>query len=210
VAQGELDQCGGHAGQGEDYHYHDAPVCLLENQELRQPIAFSLDGAPIYYGTGGTDYYGGGRFNDWNNLPEGSAETLDFCNAYQQSDDSFAYHTTAEQPYVLGCHRGDFDRSQQRNIRFSGRLKGTAVPFGTEAGEPFNTTIYDFVVESDGKRTILFEGNSGTAKWTFVQTDIENDCWEFVFLRAMTIRREQQRHTAAEKVSIQNVFSTVG
>ena len=26
---GELDKCGGHAGRGDDYHYHVAPLCLI-------------------------------------------------------------------------------------------------------------------------------------------------------------------------------------
>ena len=27
---GVLDKCGGHAGRGDDYHYHVAPLCLIE------------------------------------------------------------------------------------------------------------------------------------------------------------------------------------
>ena len=27
---GELDKCGGHAGRGDDYHYHVAPLCLIK------------------------------------------------------------------------------------------------------------------------------------------------------------------------------------
>ena len=27
---GELDVCGGHAGRGDDYHYHIAPKCLID------------------------------------------------------------------------------------------------------------------------------------------------------------------------------------
>ncbi|MDG1030933.1 MAG: YHYH protein, partial [Alphaproteobacteria bacterium] len=30
LLEGELDICGGHAGRGDDYHYHIAPVCLIE------------------------------------------------------------------------------------------------------------------------------------------------------------------------------------
>ncbi|WP_038019426.1 YHYH protein [Synechococcus sp. PCC 7335] len=43
VTQGELDQCGGHAGQGEDYHYHYAPVCLMDKHSPDLPIAFCLE-----------------------------------------------------------------------------------------------------------------------------------------------------------------------
>ncbi len=48
VLQGELDQCGGHAGQGDDYHYHYAPVCLLDEHDLSQPVGYGLDGVPLY------------------------------------------------------------------------------------------------------------------------------------------------------------------
>ena len=53
ILVGDLDRCGGHAGEGDDYHYHGPPVCLLENHDLRQPIAYTFGGAAIYFGTGG-------------------------------------------------------------------------------------------------------------------------------------------------------------
>ena len=34
VLTGELDQCGGHASQGDDYHYHYAPIFLLSTHNL--------------------------------------------------------------------------------------------------------------------------------------------------------------------------------
>jgi hypothetical protein len=50
---GELDVCGGHAGRGDDYHYHTAPNCLIEQlgrtavEVRRQPIGYAADGFPI-------------------------------------------------------------------------------------------------------------------------------------------------------------------
>ena len=50
---GELDTCGGHAGRGDDYHYHIAPKCLIDQlgakavEEVRRPIGFANDGYPI-------------------------------------------------------------------------------------------------------------------------------------------------------------------
>ena len=49
----ELDKCGGHAGRGDDYHYHIAPVCLIEDlgpnhiEISKKPVGFSMDGFPI-------------------------------------------------------------------------------------------------------------------------------------------------------------------
>ena len=50
---GELDVCGGHAGRGDDYHYHIAPKCLIEDlgrvwvEEDKKPIGYAMDGFPI-------------------------------------------------------------------------------------------------------------------------------------------------------------------
>ena len=184
VVQGELDQCGGHSGQGEDYHYHYAPVCLLSRHDATAPIAFSLDGAPIYYGTGGTDYYGRGRYTDWNYLPGGDAASLDLCNAYRFDDGSFAYFTTAAPPYVLGCHRATFDRSRQINVPFRGRPQGSTVPSGTTAGEAVATNVTAWS-EDDGVWRLEFDAytgaTEGTAAVEYEQTDAARDCWAFTF-----------------------------
>ncbi len=50
---GELDDCGGHSGRGDDYHYHIAPKCLIEQlgeehiEVKKRPIGFAMDGFPI-------------------------------------------------------------------------------------------------------------------------------------------------------------------
>ena len=45
---GELDDWGGHAGRADDYHYHAAPLHLQEIVGDAAPIAYALDGYPIY------------------------------------------------------------------------------------------------------------------------------------------------------------------
>jgi hypothetical protein len=45
---GELDEYGGHCGRGDDYHYHIAPVHLEKVVGKGKPIAYALDGFPIY------------------------------------------------------------------------------------------------------------------------------------------------------------------
>ncbi|NDB06752.1 MAG: YHYH protein, partial [Acidimicrobiia bacterium] len=45
---GELDQWGGHAGRADDYHYHIAPLHLQDTVGANRPIAYALDGYPIY------------------------------------------------------------------------------------------------------------------------------------------------------------------
>ena len=52
--EGELDDCGGHAGRWDDYHYHIAPICLIEElgekhiEQMKRPIGYAMDGYPIH------------------------------------------------------------------------------------------------------------------------------------------------------------------
>src|SRR5205814_9115372 len=45
---GELDEFGGHSGRADDYHYHIAPLHFIKVVGPTAPIAFTLDGFPIY------------------------------------------------------------------------------------------------------------------------------------------------------------------
>jgi len=45
---GELDHWGGHSGKADDYHYHLAPVHLENTVGKGNPIAYALDGFPLY------------------------------------------------------------------------------------------------------------------------------------------------------------------
>ncbi len=88
---GELDQWGGHAGRADDYHYHIAPLHLQEVVGVDQPIAYALDGYPIY---GLTE-------------PDGSeAVGLDEYNGHFDSDGDYHYHSTLTYPYINGGLRG--------------------------------------------------------------------------------------------------------
>ena len=122
VLLGEIDQCGAHAGNGEDYHYHMAPLCLMDSHDPSKPLAYMFDGLPLYFGTAGgkmtadgTDY-GAGRYTDLNYLPEsiqrGQAE-LDECNAFDLKGDGseYVYYTSKKAPYTIGCYRAEADQS---------------------------------------------------------------------------------------------------
>ena len=88
---GELDEFGGHAGRADDYHYHTAPLHLSELVGVDKPIAYALDGFPIY---GLTE-------------PDGSAVTdLDEFNGHFAADGSYHYHGTKTYPYINGGMRG--------------------------------------------------------------------------------------------------------
>ena len=88
---GELDEFGGHAGRADDYHYHTAPLHLSELVGVDKPIAYALDGFPIY---GLTE-------------PDGSTVSdLDEFNGHFAADGSYHYHGTKTYPYINGGMRG--------------------------------------------------------------------------------------------------------
>ncbi len=120
---GQLDACGGHAGRGDDYHYHVKPSCMIEhmaNKDDNPIIGWAFDGFPIY--------------GDAN--PDGSvisASDLDVCNG--QADDTFGhrYHTSESAPYIVQCLIGqvvDFDRLPR--VRPLSSMEGG----GAVAGKP--------------------------------------------------------------------------
>lgn len=88
---GELDEWGGHAGRADDYHYHIAPLHLTEIVGIDKPIAYALDGFPLY---GLTE-------------ADGSPVTdLDELNGHFGPDGSYHYHATKTFPYINGGLRG--------------------------------------------------------------------------------------------------------
>ncbi len=94
VAQeiGELDQWGGLCGRADDYHYHAAPLHLQSVLGPNLPIAFALDGYPIY---GLTE-------------PDGAApEKLDAYNGHATPALGYHYHGSMKYPYVNGGFHGE-------------------------------------------------------------------------------------------------------
>ena len=139
----QLDICGGHAGRGDDYHYHMAPVCMIAEMENAGPgaiIGWAFDGYPIY-----------GLLNpDGTEIPEGAP---DVCNG--QPDDTFGYryHTSEEAPYIVQCLMGevaDFDRLPRvRPLRAQGGG-------GAEPGRPPRGGVENMVLTQleDGSRSM--------------------------------------------------------
>ena len=88
---GELDKWGGHCGRGDDYHYHAAPVHLEKIVGKGNPIAFALDGFPIY------------GLTEADGSPVGK---LDEYNGQFDRDGNYHYHATKTYPYINGGMRG--------------------------------------------------------------------------------------------------------
>jgi hypothetical protein len=88
---GELDEFGGHAGRADDYHYHIAPLHLQQYVGSNNPIAFALDGYPIY----------------GLNEPDGSTPVgLDEFNGHTTPQLGYHYHASKKYPYVNGGFHG--------------------------------------------------------------------------------------------------------
>lgn len=87
---GELDAFGGHCGRADDYHYHIAPTHLAKVLGPSLPIAWGLDGYPLF---GYTE-------------PDGSAVTnLDKHLGHEWNGD-YHYHAIKTKPYMMASMRG--------------------------------------------------------------------------------------------------------
>jgi hypothetical protein len=89
---GELDGFGGHAGRGDDYHYHISPL-HLEDDSVASIIAYAFDGYAIY-----------GTLE-----PDGSAQDdLDAYGGHEYSDGTYHYHygASSSEPYLI-AFRGE-------------------------------------------------------------------------------------------------------
>jgi phosphatidylethanolamine-binding protein (PEBP) family uncharacterized protein len=91
-AIGELDTFGGHCGRADDYHYHLPPVHLQDQVGKGMPIAYALDGYPVY------------GFSE----PDGSPpEGLDIFNGHETPGLGYHYHATKTYPYLNGGFHGE-------------------------------------------------------------------------------------------------------
>ena len=85
-AIGELDQWGGHCGRADDYHYHLPPTHLQATVGAEMPIAYAVDGFPVYGET---------------------TEVLDEYLGRFTADSSYQYHAVAYYPYLIAGMRGE-------------------------------------------------------------------------------------------------------
>jgi phosphatidylethanolamine-binding protein (PEBP) family uncharacterized protein len=110
---GELDEFGGHCGRADDYHYHIAPTHLQKYVGTGQPIAYALDGFPIY---GLFDPVAKPDEPDAEKCcPLGSHEKLDGLNGHFAPAPAgsppgarglYHYHASVKYPYLNGGMRG--------------------------------------------------------------------------------------------------------
>jgi len=171
---GELDQWGGHCGRADDYHYHAAPLHLQDIVGKDKPIAYALDGYPIY---GLTE-------------PDGSQPTgLDTFNGHTTAALGYHYHASTKYPYVNGGFHGEVveaggqvdPQPRAQPVRPSGPpLRGAKITGFETTGNSYKLA-YEvngeqrailYTVNADG--TVPFEyqnGSAGTTKETYTRRE---------------------------------------
>jgi len=158
---GELDQWGGHCGRADDYHYHAAPLHLQAIVGRALPIAYALDGYPIY---GLTE-------------PDGSAPThLDDYNGHETPGLGYHYHASAKYPYLNGGFHGEV---VELEAQVDPQPRANPV---REALPPLRgAKITDFRASADGlTHTLTYQvsGAPGVVKYTSMSGGV----WAFQYL----------------------------
>ena len=160
-AQGQLDHCNGHAGRGDDYHYHAAPTCMIgamKNQGPDAILGWSFDGFPLY----------GDTESDGTPIAAGA---LDVCNGKSDPTFGYAYHTTQAHPYVWQCMVGQVDATSLPRVAAFPMKPPGVVPQGGVQGLVFTEN-------ADGSRsmTYSYQGNDYYIRY---KPGAQAGCWDF-------------------------------
>lgn len=164
---GELDQCNGHSGRGDDYHYHASPTCMvaaMANQGPAAIIGWGFDGYPLF----------------GNKNPDGSpiaAGELDACNAKKDPTYGYRYHTSDTHPYIIQCLVGEFDLSKAPRVAPLGKQGGGG---GRPPGmkPPGGVTNLKLVEDQSGTRTMTYM-HMGTTYSIQYKPAAAAGCWDF-------------------------------
>ncbi len=145
---GELDDFGGHCGRADDYHYHIAPVHLEKTVGKGLPIAYALDGYPIY------------GYEE----PDGSpVKGLDAFNGHKDKDGNYHYHATKKYPYLNGGFYGEV-------VERDGQVdpQPRAEPMRPSLPPMKDAKIVDFQETKPGSYVLTYDikGKKGTVSYT--------------------------------------------
>ena len=154
---GELDNWGGHFGKGDDYHYHLIPTHLEETVGTEQPLAYALDGYPVY-----------GYTN----------ETLDDAFGRYDNSGNYQYHAKTIAPYYMPFVMGEINvtndeispQPSQNPIRPSDSFKpvsGASVTGFSQTG--VNAFSFEYTVE--GVKYYVNYNWDENCKFTFTYVD---------------------------------------
>lgn len=162
---GELDQWGGHCGRADDYHYHLVPLHLQPAVGKGMPLAYALDGYPVY---GLTE-------------PDGSpVGELDVCHGHELPGIGYHYHASKKYPYVIGGFHGEVTeaggqvdpqpRAQpvrqvlppMRGAEITGFESTGANSYALRYTVGGVTRSISYAISADGTRAFEFDNGSGS------------------------------------------------
>jgi hypothetical protein len=164
----QLDHCGGHAGRGDDYHYHVKPVCMIEQMKNKDDdaiIGWAFDGFPIY----------------GDNSPDGSiigSNALDVCNGQVDSTFGYRYHTSENAPYIVQCLMGVVD--DFKNLPRVPPLKPASGEKKLTTGRPPQGGVDNLVFIDDGAGLRRMEYSyEGKHYYISYSNSDESNCYNF-------------------------------
>jgi len=164
---GQLDNCGGHAGRGDDYHYHVAPTCMMDtmkNQGSNAIIGWGYDGYPLY----------GNKNPDGSEIATGE---LDVCNGQADDKYGYRYQTSTTPPYIIQCLVGQVDtQALPRVSPLSGDKNAIRADLRPPQDGVENLT---HTVLEDGSRTMRYEYQGEEYFTTYRHSSQGSDCYDF-------------------------------
>ncbi|KGJ93979.1 YHYH protein [Colwellia psychrerythraea] len=166
---GQLDNCGGHAGRGDDYHYHVAPTCMITsmmNQGDDAIIGWGYDGYPLY----------GDNNPDSSEISEGD---LDVCNGQIDDDFGYRYHTSTKPPYIIQCLVGEVDTAilpRVAPLTEDSTNSGARANLTPPQGGVDNLT---HSIADDGSRTMTYSYSGNDYYVTYSPSSSQDYCYDF-------------------------------
>ena len=167
VILGQLDNCGGHAGRGDDYHYHASPSCMIDamsNNSDDAIIGWGYDGYPLYK----------------NLNPDSSTiteDTLDVCNGQLDDTYGYRYHTSDTAPYIIQCLVGEVDTGiLPRVAPLSGDTTGARANLTPPQGGVENLL---HTIEDNGTRTMTYDYLGQSYYVTYSPSSTQSGCYDF-------------------------------
>ena len=157
---GELDEYGGHCGRADDYHYHIAPIHLEKTVGKGKPLAYALDGYPIY---------------GYQEADGAKVAGLDWLNGHKDKAGNYHYHATKTYPYLNGGFYGDVtERDGQADPQ------PRAEPLRPALQPLRDAKITDFVETKPGSYRLTYDvrGKEGSVSYTLA----DDGSAKFVFV----------------------------
>ena len=165
---GELDRWGGHCGRADDYHYHIAPLHLQDTVGRGHPIAYALDGYPIY---GLTE-------------PDGKPPTgIDAAGGHSTPALGYHYHASEKYPYVIGAFHGEVtEREEQVDPQPRARPVRPAL-------QPLRGARITGFVRDGNRSELTYHENGAVNKIVYTVNADDSVTFEFPDGRTETFRR---------------------